>query len=189
MAGNHDNLPVMQQVLWQPPVSSEKSFQAGGWHFLLLNSLVPGSVCGQLSQESLEWLDWQLQQQSNRPTLIGLHHPPCHVHSNWLDSSTLQNPADFFAIIDCHPQVALVVFGHIHQEFDARRYKVRYLGSPSTCFQFKLKSVDFVLDQAQPGFRLFALFPDGTYETRIERIEEWTSFPAERERQMLINGY
>ena len=108
LAGNHDRLPVMQQVLAHPPISSEKSFQAGGWHFLLLNSLVPGSVCGQLSQESLEWLDWQLQQQSDRPTLIGLHHPPCHVDSNWLDSSTLQNPADFFAIIDRHPQVALV---------------------------------------------------------------------------------
>ena len=187
LAGNHDRLPVMQQVLAHPPISSEKSFQAGGWHFLLLNSLVPGSVCGQLSQESLEWLDWQLQQESDRPTLIGLHHPPCLVHSNWLDTSTLRNPADFFAIIDRHPQVKLVVFGHIHQEFNYQRYKVRYLGSPSTCFQFKPKSVDFALDLAQPGFRLFSLFPDGTYETRIERIEECISFSTERE--MVSNGY
>ena len=144
LAGNHDRLPVMQQVLAHPPISSEKS-------------------------------------------LIGLHHPPCHVDSNWLDTSTLRNPADFFAIIDRHPQVALVVFGHIHQEFNYQRYKVRYLGSPSTCFQFKPKSVDFALDLALPGFRLFSLFPDGTYETRIERIEECISFSTERE--MVSNGY
>lgn len=180
LPGNHDSLPVMQQVLKQPPISPNKSFQAGGWHFLLLNSWVPGSVYGQLDRVCLEWLEFRLQLIGNKPTLIGLHHPLCLVDSDWLDTSTLRNPEDFFAIIDRYPQVKLVVFGHIHQEFNYQRYEVCYLGSPSTCFQFKPKSVGFALDEAQPGYRLLALYPDGTYKTRIERIEGFPSFSFER---------
>ena len=67
--GNHDDLPLMQQVLNQPPIFPDKSFSAGGWHFLLLSSWITGQVHGKLSQVSLEWLEEQLQQVSE-PTLI-----------------------------------------------------------------------------------------------------------------------
>jgi len=189
LPGNHDSLPIMQQVLRQPPISAEKSFQAGGWHFLLLSSWVPGRVHGQLSQDSLEWLELQLQLVSDKPTLIGLHHPPCLVHSDWLDTIKLRNPEDFFAIIDRYPQVKLVVFGHIHQAFNYQRHGVRYLGSPSTCFQFQPRSVDFALDQNQPGFRLLALSPDGTYETRIERTAGFPNAPPDKIGLEVMDGY
>lgn len=177
LPGNHDSLPVMQQVLQQPPISPDKSFQAGGWHFVLLSSLVSGCVYGQISTASLEWLESQLQMVNDKPTLISLHHPPCLVNSVWLDQSSLQNPESLLAIVDRHPQVKLVVFGHIHQEFSYQRYGVSYLGSPSTCIQFQPHSMNFALDKAPPGFRLFALSPDGTYETRIERIEKFRDSP------------
>ncbi len=170
LPGNHDSLPVMEQVLRQHTVSADKSFQKGGWHFLLLSSWVQGRVHGQISQESLKWLELQLRAIGHKPTLIGLHHPPCYVHSKWLDTSTLQNPEKFFAVIDRYPHVKLVIFGHIHQAFEHNRHGVSYLGSPSTCIQFKPASVEFSLDQAQPGFRLLTLFSDGTYETKIERV-------------------
>lgn len=170
LPGNHDSLPVMQQVLKQSPVSAENSFQAGGWHFLLLSSWIPGCVDGQLDSESLEWLERQLQLIDPKPTLIGLHHPPCPVHSDWLDAIKLRNPEDLFAVIDRYSQVKLVVFGHIHHAFDHYRREVCYLGSPSTCVQFKPASREFSLDQAQPGFRLLTLVSDGTYETKIERV-------------------
>lgn len=171
LPGNHDSLPVMQQVLRQPPIFLEKSFAAGGWHFLLLSSWIPGCVHGKISTESLEWLDLQLHLIGNKPTLIALHHPPCSIDSEWLDAINLQNSEEFFAVIDRYLQVKLVVFGHIHQEFDYQHRGVRYLGSPSTCVQFKPTSAEFALEQSQPGFRLFTLFPEGTYETKIERVD------------------
>ncbi len=170
LPGNHDNLTVMQQVLNQPPIFAEKSFTAGGWHFLLLSSWLPGCVHGELSPASLEWLGQQLQLISKQPTLISLHHPPCSIDSDWLDAINLRNQEDFFAVIDRYPQVKLVVFGHIHQVFDDQRRGVRYLGSPSTCVQFKPKSAEFALDQALPGFRFLTLLPDGTFETKIEWV-------------------
>ncbi len=167
LPGNHDNLQVMEQVLQQPPIDATKSFHAGGWNFLLLSSLVPGCVHGEISKQSLEWLELQL---TNHPTLIAVHHPPCLINSDWMDNINLRNYEEFLAVVDRYPQVKLVVFGHIHQEFDTQRYGVRYLGSPSTCVQFQPESREFAIDkQAQPGFRLLNLFVDGTYNTEIVR--------------------
>ncbi len=170
LPGNHDQPLVMEQVLNQAPIFPQKSFQAGGWQFLLLNSAVPGCVHGQLSPESLDWLNLQLQQTRERPTLIGLHHPPLLVNSDWLDSSTLQNSEELFETIARHPQVRLVVFGHIHQEFERSHRGVHYLGCPSTCIQFMPESKQFSLDKTDLGLRLINLYPDGTFKTKIKRV-------------------
>jgi Icc protein len=90
-----------------------------------------------------------------------------------MDAIALQNSADFLALVDRHPQVKLVLFGHIHQEFEHQRQGVTYLGSPSTCVQFQPNRREFGIDtQAQPGFRLLTLFPDGSYETRVQRLSD-----------------
>ena len=170
LPGNHDRPPVMEQVLNQYPIYPQKSFQAGSWQFLLLNSHAPGCVHGHLSAQELNWLDQQLKLVGEQPTIIALHHPPFRVSSDWLDTNTLQNSEDLFAVIDRYPQVQMVVFGHIHQEFDQWRRGVRYLGSPSTSIQFEPQSNKFSLDQISPGFRLLNLFPDGTFNTQIERV-------------------
>jgi Icc protein len=168
--GNHDTLPLMEQFLTQKPFFPDKSFQLGGWQFILLNSVVPDCVHGELSPQSLEWLELQLQNASNSPTLISIHHPPIVVNSAWIDNIALQNSDELFAILDRHPQVRLVVFGHIHQEFECDRQGVHYFGTPSTCVQFAANSLTFALDELPPGFRIFNLYPDGSWETRVERV-------------------
>jgi Icc protein len=169
LPGNHDTPEFMEQILHQAPISPEKSFQVGEWHFILLNSAVEGHVSGTLSPETLTWLDFQLQQ-TKQPTLIGLHHPPFLVNSDWLDSSTLQNSEELFAVIDRHSHVRMVTFGHIHQEFDLMRGSVRYLGCPSTSIQFLPESEKFALHIIEPGFRLINLYPDGTFNTKVKRV-------------------
>jgi 3',5'-cyclic-AMP phosphodiesterase len=170
LPGNHDQPSVMQQVLNRAPISPQKSFFAGDWQFILLNSAVPGCVHGQLSRESLDWLELQLQQSREQPTLIALHHPPFPVNSAWLDRISLGNAEELFAVVDRHPQVRLVVFGHIHQEFERSRHGVHYLGCPSTCIQFLPQSETFGLDDKQPGFRLLNLYPNGSFQTKVERV-------------------
>ncbi len=168
--GNHDCAIAMDEILNLKMFSRRKSFERGGWNFLLLSSAVPGCVHGYLSAPTLNWLDSQLNILSDKPTLISLHHPPFLVNSQWLDSSTLQNSQELFAVLDRHPQVKLVLFGHIHQEFQRQRHHVHYLGTPSTSIQFKPESTMFALDQKPPGFRLIKLYPNGTWETSIERV-------------------
>jgi Icc protein len=169
LPGNHDRLPEMEQSLTGSMMASQKTFRAGNWHFLLLNSQVPGCVHGYLSPATLEWLERQLSSIGEAPTLVSLHHPPFVVGSDWLDGSTLQNPDALFAVLDRYPQVKLVLFGHIHQEYSRFRHGVQYLGAPSTCIQFEPHSAAFALDEAQPGLRILDLYPDGRWCTTVER--------------------
>jgi 3',5'-cyclic-AMP phosphodiesterase len=171
LPGNHDHVLTMERVLDRPPVYADKSVCKGGWQFLLLNTNVPGNVYGALSSESLAWLEVQLSNMpSHQHTLISMHHPPFWVGSPWLDRSGLHNTDAFFEIIDRHPQVQLVLVGHVHQEFQCVRNNVTYLSTPSTCIQFMPKSPDFALDDNGPGFRLLWLKPDGTFKTEVERV-------------------
>lgn len=170
LPGNHDCVSTMEQVLNRAPLSPRKAFARGGWNFLLINSGVPGCVHGQLSAETLDWLELRLRMVGDGPTVVALHHPPFRVNSDWLDTSILQNPEELFAVLDRHSQVKLVLFGHIHQEFNHQRHSVHYLGTPSTSIQFEPQSSNFSLDQEDPGFRLLNLYPDGRWETWIERV-------------------
>lgn len=168
--GNHDLPDVMAQVLTEDPVSAHKSFRAGGWHIVLLDTCVPGCVHGQLTPESLQWLDQELSQSKGTPALIAFHHPPFLVGSDWMNDIGLLNAADLFAVCDRHPHLKLVLFGHIHQELNRQRQGVQYLGTPSTCIQFKPNSHNFALDEQQPGLRLVELYPDGTWNSQVERV-------------------
>lgn len=171
LPGNHDCPDTMAKVLNQGWVRADKSFQRGGWNFILLNSRVPGRVHGHLSTQTLVWLELQLKRMDDKPTVIALHHPPFPVDSRWLDSSILRHPEALFAVCDRFPQVKLVLCGHIHQEFHRQRHGVDYLGTPSTSIQFEPHSHKFALDEEKPGFRLLQLYPDGSWTTQIERVD------------------
>jgi Icc protein len=179
LPGNHDQPQIMQQILNQPPFSAENRIEAGEWVILLLNSVVPGEVHGELSSESLAWLKENLQTTGNRPVLIALHHPPLLTGSTWMDGINLHNSEIFQHLISQFPNVKLVLFGHIHQELDQEIDGVRYLATPSTCVQFQPNSDEFAIDgDRTPGFRQITLFPDGTFTTRVIRIERQALSPA-----------
>ncbi len=161
----------MEQVLNYSPISTEKSFEMGGWHFLLLNTNVPGCVYGKLFPESLEWLESQLKNIQNKPVLIALHHPPVKINSEWMDKIILHDPQPLLNIINHYPQIKIVLSGHVHQEFDTEINSVRYLATPSTCVQFKPENPEPIVDKNSPGLRLLTLYPDGNYTTKIERTD------------------
>ncbi|HEY9877601.1 MAG TPA: 3',5'-cyclic-AMP phosphodiesterase [Leptolyngbyaceae cyanobacterium] len=171
LPGNHDVPELMAQVLCNSPVSTDKSFQAGNWHFILLSTQAPRQVDGHLTVDSLAWLETQLQEHPDSPTLIALHHPPCLIGSAWMDAIGLQNSQAFYDVVDRYSQVKLVIFGHIHQAFSEVRRGVTYLGCPSTCVQFKPQMEKMVLDRQGPGFRLLSLYPDGQFTTQVERVQ------------------
>lgn len=176
LPGNHDDPAAMERVLNGGSISAQKSFTRENWHFLLLNSAIPEREDGDLSPESLAWLEEELQQNRDRATVVALHHPPFAITPEWEDSM-LQNPADLFAILDRFPQVKLVLFGHIHQAFEYRREGVCYLGAPSTCKQFDEipeSGADFER-VPQPGLRLLELSADGTWKTQVERTHYFDS--------------
>ena len=87
-----------------------------------------------------------------------------------MDQISLANTDAFWTVVDKHPQVKAVLCGHIHQELDIMHGRVRVLGTPSTCIQFKPNSDRFRLDGLSPGYRWLDLLDSGRIDTGVERV-------------------
>lgn len=166
--GNHDNTgrlwPVAQRYR-----AERKHLKQGGWQILMLDSSVPGKVHGELTQRELEWLDATLVANPLLPALIALHHHPVDITASWMADIGLHNRDAFWAIINRHPQVRVVTWGHIHQEVDRQENGVRLLGTPSTCIQFTAGAREFSVEERAPGYRWFELDHIGGFTTQVYR--------------------
>lgn len=173
LAGNHDRLPAMTEQLRGDRIHPEKTFERGGWRFILLNTHRPGKDSGHLEEADLAELSQILEvtARSGQPVLLSLHHPPFEVGSRWLDGSALQERERFFEVLAPFDHVRLVLCGHIHQDFQIHHRGVTYLSCPSTCIQFKPQSDQFALDQVAPGFRQVWLHGDGSFATHLQRVQ------------------
>lgn len=179
--GNHDDVAVMARVLLgADPPGKEKlvqTFAACGWRFVLLDSSVPGEDSGNIGDAQRAWLRETLAAHAAAPTIVAVHHNPLPVGSRWLDSMTIADAGALVAILDTAPQVRAVVFGHVHQEFEAERNGTLYLGAPSTFFQFKPLSNDFAQDHVAGGVRLLRL-GDNRVLSAVLRFTEPLECPA-----------
>lgn len=169
LPGNHDDPVVLAATLGAPPVQRVREARFGAWQVLLLDSTVPGSDGGRLAPGELEWLDDTLWHGSGH-ALVCLHHSPLPTGSDWLDTMALANADDFFALLDRHPRVRGVLFGHIHQTLEAQRNGVRIMGSPSTCVQFAKVRPRFGVDPRPPAYRWLGLLPDGGIRSAVRRV-------------------
>lgn len=174
LPGNHDDPALMRRELAQTPFVTGGHLELGRWRVILLDSVVPGSAGGALSPTSLAALDAALAQGRERPVLVCLHHHPVPMDSRWLDQVGLANAQEFFAVIDQHPNVRGILWGHVHQSFDALRQGVRLLATPSTCAQFLAHADEFALDARPAAYRTLELHPDGTIATDVVWVDEAT---------------
>jgi len=170
--GNHDESMSLAASLQADNLIADGHIVLGDWQIVLLDSSLAGSEAGRLAPVQLEHLDRSLARHPKHHALICLHHPPLALGSRWLDGTRLQNPEDLFAVLDAHPQVRAVLWGHIHQEYRGRRGDVTLIGSPSTCIQFRPGSDEFALDALAPGYRWLMLHSDGGMDTGVCRLPE-----------------
>ncbi|MFM2430552.1 MAG: hypothetical protein RLZZ511_1765 [Cyanobacteriota bacterium] len=172
LPGNHDQNPTTIEQLNFDFIRSAKTCEAGGWRFILLNSVVIGEPGGYLATEQLEFLEQQLRAAAanQMPTLVALHHHPLNCGIDYMDGMKLSNAEDLFAVLDRYPQVKLVLCGHIHHDFTVQRGTVSYFGTPATSMQLKPNQAEIDLDSVPPGFRLLRLYPDGRFETEVVRV-------------------
>ena len=169
--GNHDRLERMLQAFNCPNMQVGGAMETGNWRVLLLDSTIPDKVAGGFENTDLDEIR-HLLSGDPRATLICLHHQPVDIGTSWLDSIGLKYPQAFFALLDQHPQVRGLLWGHVHQAFDGHRQQVKLMATPSTSIQFKPMTEDFALDPLPPGYRWLELHPDGHIETGVERLEQ-----------------
>ena len=172
LPGNHDDYGLMQQIFNTRRVSCRKQVLFENWQLICLNSQIPGSQGGRISEQELLFLEDCLTSYPNHHALIAVHHHCLGTKSPWMDTMIIENSEVFLAITKRYSQVKAITTGHIHQVMDITTGSVRVLGSPSTCFQFTPKSDAFSLDTSAPGYRSIKLYADGKIESEITRLSE-----------------
>lgn len=174
LPGNHDDPSLMETELNRDNVYYQRQILAGDWQIIMLDSSIPNNAAGRLAQKEFELLEQLLSQQPDRHTAVVLHHQPVPVYSEWLDTMALPpiNREQLFHLLGRHRQVRLLLWGHVHQEYDSHSGSLRLLATPSTGFQFAPKSKEFAIDPTPPGCRWLYLATDGALETRVQRLAQ-----------------
>jgi Icc protein len=174
LPGNHDRRQEMERGLIFPKshFKIDRQVIKGNWQIILLDSLIEGEVGGHLDSNELKFLQNCLESHSELHALVCLHHHPVPMGAQWLDQIGVDNGKEFMNLISEFEQVKGVLWGHVHQEFNAMHNGVTLMATPSTCVQFKARSNDFGVDAVPPGFRWLELDPDGTIRTAVRRTDK-----------------
>ena len=170
LPGNHDHRETFAAAMPGDGVHVTRSLCRGGWQILFLDSTIPGEDDGRLGEAELAALDQALGARPDHHALVCLHHHPVVVGGAWRDVVSLANPDGLFAVIDRHPGVRGILFGHIHQAFDSERNGVKLMGTPSTCFQFVDDDGSLGIGGDPPGYRRLTLAPDGSMESTVHWV-------------------
>ncbi|NEX22517.1 phosphoesterase [Thiorhodococcus mannitoliphagus] len=183
VAGNHDDVGLMQEHLGSAALGSVALRRLRSWNLVFLDSSVSGQEGGHLTAAQLNQLQ-DLLEENRAPTAIFLHHHPVPIQSAWMDTMGVDNGSELIALCDRNPHIKALVFGHIHQSFSAKHGECSILGAPSTCFQFLSGSKDFAIDDSPPGYRELTLYPDGSLATKVVRLEHYAELPLHQ-----VGGY
>ncbi len=142
--GNHDRREVLKAEMadW-PGLSNDSDFvqytvDDGPVRLVMLDTVVPGHGHGMLCDKRLAWLDATLAAAPEKPTMIGMHHPPFVCGIAHMDAINLRNSVEFAAVIGKHRQVDRIVCGHHHRPVTARVAQAIASIAPSVAHQVEL---------------------------------------------------
>ena len=168
--GNHDlRRPFRHVVLGEESPGCEPycyTFDAAGYRFVVLDSLVEGEVAGALDAAQLAWLDDTLTDGSRQPTVVFMHHPPILTGVDWLDAYAFGNGDDLLDILVRHRQVQRVFFGHVHMPIQITERGVQFTSVPSSAYQFGDTVTAPKVRSGSPGYGIVHLF-EGQLSSRV----------------------
>jgi len=113
LPGNHDDLDELRKWFDMPT----SAVACGGLRLVCCDSTVPGSDAGAFGAERLGLLEQALAEQPSAPVIVAMHHPPIDIGVEFADAIGLprEDRVGLARLLDAHPQVQLVVAGHVHR--------------------------------------------------------------------------
>jgi Icc protein len=173
LPGNHDSRRRMRKIL-------AKNFKFAdtlswpNWRIILLDSTMIlnrlGLPHGYLSSSQMDFINSQIKQAAETNIMLVLHHHPVLVGSKFIDKLALINREKLCSLLYKHfEKKILVLFGHVHQEFESMINNVVFLGCPAASVQFLPNVDNLKIDTIAPGFRWLELNENG-FKTEVFRI-------------------
>ena len=176
--GNHDARDALREVFPDHAYLPRTGFlqytiEDLPVRLIALDTLVPGKTHGELCAERLGWLEARLGE-SDRPTILFLHHPPFDCGISAFDGHRLSVGEPRLAeLVRRHGNIERAMCGHVH-----RLIQVRWAGTmasiaPSTAHQATLDLHDnapFSMMMEPPGLALHLWRPGTGLITHVSYI-------------------
>ena len=83
-----------------------------------LDTQVIGKPYGMMCLERLDWLAQQLQADTEKPTLLFMHHPPFETGIEHMDVQNCRNADALGELVEQHPQIKYILCGHVHRQIE-----------------------------------------------------------------------
>ena len=182
--GNHDDRNAIRAVFPEqfcqsncPEPFVTFSRRIDNWLILGLDTHMPGKVFGCMPEEQLAWAHEEMRRHGESPCMLFLHHPPVSIDCPWLDRLGLRKPEPLIECIERHPQISVIVAGHVHQEFTGEAAGRTFLTTPSTAMQFTPCQKTPAYDPIPCGYRIFEI-EDTNWSSRVVRLPKLRFPPA-----------
>ena len=164
--GNHDRrIPFRQVILGEATAADEHeryyySTRIGDLRILMLDSLIPGELHGELGSAQLAWLAEQLREPTPGGDLVVLHHPVLPRGLPRATDNILVDAEAFQEILQRHPILG-VLAGHSHVVSAASFAGTLAITAPAVGSLFDPGKIDGIRMLDGTGFNLCTI-RDGT---------------------------
>lgn len=168
LPGNHDDREALRRHYGLPgegdaPINY--SVDLGPLRLVILDSTKPGQDGGELDEARLSWLDRELSDAPERPTILAMHHPPLVTGAPAWDRIGVPEAERQLlgSLLERHSQVQLVVGGHLHRTISSQLAGRPVLAAPAI---YESAVPDFEADELKlagsaPSYVLHALTDAG----------------------------
>ncbi len=118
--GNHDDRSVLRSVFGDkfcPTTDPEFIHYVIEGHdvrLIAVDSTKPGFPGGQMCESRLQWLEQQLLEETRKPTIIFMHHPPLKCGVLETDADGFDGVDELGLLIEGFSNIQAVICGHIH---------------------------------------------------------------------------
>ena len=178
LPGNHDDRERLRRCFDLGGPAGKPivyGVDVGPLRLAIVDSKRAGSDAGELDRRCLSRLDAELAVAPDSPTIVALHHPPVSTGNRGWDAIGLP-AADRRRLGDLlrrHPQVLLIVGGHLHQSIAAHLDGRPVLVAPSTYVQARaaVGSDRISFTDEPPGFAVH-VFADGAVTSYRQAVDD-----------------
>lgn len=173
LPGNHDDRDGVRRhfgIPGEPGTPVQYAIELGALRILMLDSTRPGADAGEFDAGRLAWLEEALSADPLTPTLLAMHHPPLVTHVPGLDALALadNDRVALAEVVGRHPNVLLIIAGHVHRAILGQLAGARVLSAPSTYIGFELDVLAERIDDVPtpPGY-VVHLLRDGELASHV----------------------
>lgn len=134
--GNHDNVDNMKEVFKERCLNENSSITFLNWELLWLDTKIKQKPYGYIPKKSYNLVNQRIITSEAENIGIIMHHHPKEVGTPLIDKFNIHNGYLIEQELIQHEKVKLIMFGHVHNNYEFWLNEVFCSSAPATCLQF-----------------------------------------------------